>query len=67
MSRALNKIEDFKRTILSKLYYKCTERQRHVFNRMYGSLNGVRDDQIDWAIQQCEKTIKANKKKEGGG
>ena len=60
MSKALKEIEAFRRATLSELYHKCTEKQQAVFCRMYGSLEAVPDVKVDWAIQQCEATIKKN-------
>ena len=47
------------------LYNKCTPEQQSVFNRMYVSIAAIPDGKIDWAIQQCERTIAENKNKKG--
>lgn len=54
--------------ILKTLLSRCTESERMVFNRMYSSdnLGATIDDvvdnidphKIDWAISQCENTLK---------
>ena len=60
MSQALKEIEAFRRATLSELYHQCTEQQQALFCRMYGSLAGVPDSKVNWAIQQCEATVKKN-------
>ena len=66
MSEALKKIADFRRAVLRDLYSQCTQAQQNIFNLMYKSLEDVSDKQIDWAIEQCERTIIKNKKKSQG-
>jgi len=60
-SKALPKVA---REILSDLLSQCTDSQIEKFNRMYGSLENVKDEQLDTAIFQCETTIAKNKKDE---
>ena len=60
-SEALKDIESYRRKTLRDLYNQCTKEQQEFFCKMYGSLEGVKDDRVDWAIQQCETTIKKNK------
>ncbi len=60
-SEALESIRKFRRQTLADLYNKCTLGQQGVFNRMYGSLTRIPETKIDWAIRQCENTIKENK------
>lgn len=62
MSEALNNIENFKREILRDLYNQCTKAQQNLFNRMYKSIDEIKEENIDWAIQQCERTIANNKR-----
>ena len=59
-SEALKKIRKFRRQVLANLYNQCTLPQQGKFNLMYGSLANVSEAKIDWAIQQCENTIKKN-------
>ena len=47
--------ETFQRQTLESLLSKCTDKQRDVFSRMYP--NGVRKDQLAWAITQCKNTL----------
>jgi hypothetical protein len=47
--------------ILKELLLQCTKDQVELFNRMYGSVDSIKDDKIDWAIQQCERTVEKNK------
>lgn len=62
MSESLENIKNFRKDTLKKLLDQCTEPQQQIFNRMYGSLAEIPDEKIDWAIQQCERTIIKNKK-----
>ena len=64
-SEALRKIENFRRQTLANLYNECTPEQQNVFNRMYVSIAAIPDRKIDWAIEQCERTIAENKNKKG--
>lgn len=60
----INKImtgEDFKRDTLADLYNQLPEANQQFFCRMYKSLDGVKDDQVDWAIKQCQRTLKEKK------
>ena len=51
------------RTKLTNLYYQLTEGQKALFNRMYGSIETIEDSKIEWAIQQCIRTIENNVEK----
>jgi hypothetical protein len=64
MSKALKEIQEFRHQKLRDLLNQCTDKQKKFFNRMYGSVDTIPDEKIDWAIQQCENTIKKNSKKE---
>ncbi len=61
-SESWNKIEAFKRDILSKLLSECTKEQQVFFLRMYpeGSQN-MSESKIPRERQQVEATIKKNK------
>ena len=63
MSEALNKIRDYRKKSLIDLYDQLTPVQQDLFNRMYVDVEEIPDDKIDWAIQQCERTISKNKQK----
>ena len=46
---------------IKELLGQCTEKQRDLFNRIYPmGIDKMPDDKIDWAISQCERTIKKN-------
>lgn len=64
MTKELNELigrhKDEKRELLKKLYDQCTEPQQQLFCRMYKSIEDIPEDKIDWAIQQCERTIEKN-------
>ncbi len=62
MSKILNEIKDFRKEKLIELLNQCTLEQQAFFDRMYGSRDTIPDEKIDWAIRQCEGTIKKNKK-----
>lgn len=49
-----------RRKKLRRLYNMCTPPQQHLFNRMYISVDDIPLKKIDWAIQQCERTIAKN-------
>jgi hypothetical protein len=51
------------RTKLTNLYYQLTDGQKAFFNRMYGSIETIKDNKVEWAIQQCERTIENNVEK----
>jgi hypothetical protein len=67
MSRTLEKIEHFRREELKTLICQCTEPQQHLFKQMYSHRNldlpidqvvdQMPSEKIDWAIQQCERTL----------
>jgi len=60
MSETLKKIAEFKHEELRRLLKQCTPGQIDLFNRMYGSVDDIAPEKMDWAIQQCERTIKKN-------
>ena len=62
MSETFDKIEAFKREKLIELLNQCTEKQQAFFDRMYGSRDTIPSGKINWAIEQCERTIANNKK-----
>lgn len=51
------------RNKLANLYYQLSEGQKALFNRMYGSIETIEDSKIEWAIQQCVRTIENNVEK----
>ena len=51
------------RNKLANLYYQLSEGQKALFNRMYGSIETIEDSKIEWAIQQCARTIENNVEK----
>lgn len=63
MSKALDKIKDFRRQTLKELYKQCTPVQQELFDRMYRSVDDISEKNIDWAIQQCERTIAKNEER----
>ena len=61
MNESLDKVKEFRKNVLKDLYNQCTPEQQQFFCRMYKSIDEVPESKIDWAIQQCEKTIAKNK------
>lgn len=51
------------RTKLTNLYYQLTDGQKAFFNRMYDSIETIKDNKVEWAIQQCERTLENNVEK----
>jgi hypothetical protein len=62
-SETLNNIKAYRRKALTDLLEQCTVLQIKLFKLMYYSVETIPDEKIDWAIRQCENTIKSNKKK----
>ena len=60
------RMEELGRNELRSLLDQCNERQVHLFNLMYKSVDRIPLDKIPWAIEQCERTIQGNKEKENG-
>jgi len=61
MGKTLKKIELYMRTQVQELLDQCTAAQQDMFKRMYGSIETMDIKKMDWAIQQCERTISLNK------
>lgn len=61
------------RAYLKSLLLDCNDSQQQIFKRMYSPDNldlhinevvdNMPDDQIAWAVKQCERTILSNQKK----
>lgn len=47
-----------KRKALLDLYNKLIETEKAFFNGMYRSVDEIAEHKIDWAITQCENTLK---------
>lgn len=64
MSEALNKVDDYARSVLRELLDQCTPAQQDLFRRLYISMpETMPPDKLRWAIIQCENTVKSNKLK----
>jgi len=48
---------------LYQLYHQLNKAQQNLFNLMYGSIDTIKEEKIDWAIKQCERTVKKNVEK----
>ena len=60
MSEASKKILEFKRTLMRDMLLQCTDKQRAFFNQLYVSVDYIKEEQMEWAFQQIEETIKNN-------
>lgn len=60
---ALHKVIEFKRDIIKDFLAQCTKEQVNLFNRLYGSVDTIPENKMDWAIEQCERTVENNKTK----
>jgi hypothetical protein len=58
----IDNLEEMGREKLRELLAQCTESQVAMFNSMYESVDVIPQDKINWAIQQCERTIAKNEK-----
>jgi hypothetical protein len=57
--------DDYRRNLLRENLEKCTQDQQKFFLRMYpGGVDGVAEDDIDWALGQVDRTLESNAKKE---
>lgn len=52
------------RAIVAEKLDQCTEKEVVLFNRMYGSINDVPFDKMQWAYIQCCNTLKKREKNE---
>lgn len=58
-----DEVEAFKRKLLENRLSQCTERQIGIFNKIYP--NGVSEENLESAIELCDRTIRKNAS--GGG
>ena len=65
MSETLDRIAKFKHDELRKLLSQCLAGEIELFNRMYGSIDDIPEEKINWAIEQCERAIDRRKKEMG--
>ena len=56
-SENLKKVKDYRKQLLQELYDQQTDAAKDLFNRMYVSVDEIPEEKIDWAIQQCERTL----------
>lgn len=70
-SPTLEKIDNYRRNELKELLHQCNPDQHLIFKRMYSHANlelpidqvvdNMPADKLDWATQQCERSIESNK------
>lgn len=58
-----SKGKEFKRELIRKALSGCTEKQIDLFNRMYGSIEVIKEDKMRHAYNQCRRTQETNAKK----
>ena len=63
MNEAHQQVLDFRKQLLAEKLAQCTEEQQAFFKRLYP--NGVSEEKLEWATQQCINTLKNNAKKPG--
>ena len=61
-------LQSYARAQLKEMLAKCTEGQQHFFKRMYSHQNleldindvvdNMPDEKLDWAMHQCQMTLK---------
>jgi len=59
----MNTLEEMGREKLRELLKQLPTTWVNIFNRMYGSVEKITLDKMDWAIQQCERSIEKLKLK----
>ena len=55
-------IIDVSRESLRVKLNKCTEGQKKLFNCMYGSIDKIPFDKMEWAEKQIDRTLEENSK-----
>ena len=58
----IENIEMLKRYKLKQLHAQLTPEQVKIFNLMYKSIDKIKDKNVSWAIEQCERTVESNNK-----
>jgi hypothetical protein len=60
-SNAMKEVDKFKRDLMRTLLSKLTPAQNEFFLRLYpNGVEGIRDEKMDNAFDQIERTIKKN-------
>lgn len=60
MSKALQKIEEFKHTLLQDMLKQCTTNEKAFFNRIFP--DGISKDKVEQAILLVERTLDKHKR-----
>lgn len=58
-------IREIKREKIRELLDQCTKDQVTFFNRMYGNIETIQENDMSWAYSQVKRTLDQNHK-EGG-
>ena len=56
------KVLHFKRALVKELLDRCTKEQKDLFNRMYKSIEDLKEDQMRHAYFQCKNTLREKRK-----
>ena len=56
-SVTLNKIKEYKYQSLKELYSKLLPSQQIKFDKIYGSISNIKDDEYSHAVMLCENSI----------
>lgn len=56
-SPTIKKLLEHKRNTIREMLYKCTEKEIAIFIKMYGSIDHMEEQKMDWAIVQIENTL----------
>ncbi|MCK5020964.1 MAG: hypothetical protein KAS32_28375 [Candidatus Peribacteraceae bacterium] len=57
MNNITNTLEEIGRSKLKELLQECTNEEINLFNQMYVSVAEIPLEKMNWAIQQCERSI----------
>lgn len=57
MSELHEKTTEFKREEIRKLLVQCTEKEIAFFNRLYGSIDAIPEENMNCAYGQCKRTL----------
>tara|TARA_Y100000310_G_scaffold334124_1_gene413113 strand:- start:137 stop:358 length:222 start_codon:yes stop_codon:yes gene_type:complete len=55
-----SKVKEFKRALVREWLNRCTEDQKSLFNKMYGSIDTITEEKMRCAYSQCKLTVKKN-------
>lgn len=62
-SENVKRLRKNERDVLKELLAECSQKQQNLFKKMYNSVDTIPKEKIEWAIVQCENTIRENQLK----